>query len=61
VNCKTLRRVDFAAGGTLLNMLVGLVSAGKRVEFNEVNHLVSALFVIMGIHELALVNVKRST
>ena len=60
VNCKSLRRVDFAAGGTLLNMLVSLTSAGKRIEFNHVNHLVAALFIVMGIHELALINVKRA-
>ncbi|TAK91507.1 MAG: hypothetical protein EPO06_04500 [Burkholderiaceae bacterium] len=60
VNCKRLRRVDFAAGGTLLNMLVSLTSAGKRIEFNQVNHLVAALFAVMGIHELALINVKRA-
>lgn len=59
VNCKALRRIDFAAGGTLLNMLVGLTSAGKKIEFNQVNHLVAALFVVMGIHELALINIKR--
>lgn len=60
VNCKTLRRIDFAAGGTLLNMLVGLTSAGKKIEFNQVNHLIAALFVVMGIHELALINIKRA-
>ncbi len=60
IHCRSLRRVDFAAGGTLLNMLVSLTSAGKRVEFNQVNHLVAALFIVMGIHELALINVKRA-
>lgn len=60
VNCRALRRVDFAAGSTLLNLLVGLTSEGKKIEFNEVNHLIAALFVVMGIHELALINIKRT-
>ena len=53
IDCRGLRRIDFAAAGELLNEVVGLCSAGKTVLFVEPSMVVEALLMVMGIHELA--------
>ncbi len=55
IDCSALRRVDFTAGGALLNWAMSMQGASKTVEFKRVSHLVSALFVVMGLHEVALI------
>ncbi|RCS58639.1 STAS domain-containing protein [Parvibium lacunae] len=59
IDCRNLRRVDFTAAGALLNALVGLQASGRKVEFFDLNHLVAALFIVMGIHQFAALNLRK--
>lgn len=52
IDCTRLVRVDFTAAGLLLNWAVGMRGARKDIEFVRVGHLVAALFVVMGLHEV---------
>jgi len=58
VDCSRLRRVDFTAAGALLNWAVGMQGAGSPVRFLKVGHLIAALFVVMGLHEVAQIERK---
>ncbi len=51
LDCSRLTRVDFSAAGQLLSSLAPL--SGKGVEFIHVNHLVTALFNVMGLKDIA--------
>jgi anti-anti-sigma regulatory factor len=51
LDCSRLNRVDFGAAGQLLSSLAPL--SGKGVEFINVNHLVTALFNVMGLKDIA--------
>lgn len=55
IDCSRLVRVDFTAAGLLLNWAVGMRGARKHIEFVRVGHLVGALFAVMGLHEVVLV------
>ncbi len=59
VDCRALRRMDFVAAGDLLNELVTMRAAGKRVVFVEPNYLVHALMLVMGIHDLAEIRRRK--
>ena len=59
IDCRALRRVDFAAAGELLNEIVALVSAGKTVLFVEPSAIIEALFAVMGIDEVADIRRRR--
>lgn len=59
IDCRGLRRLDFAAAGELLNRLVMLRTGGKYVVFRDVNQLVAALMAVMGIHDLAELRLRR--
>jgi len=60
IDCSRLVRVDFTAAGLLLNWAVGMRGARKTIEFVRVGHLVGALFVMMGLHEVVLVEGRKS-
>lgn len=60
VDCSRLRRVDFTAAGALLNWAVSMQVAGSPVRFVEVGHLIAALFVVMGLHEVAQIERKTA-
>ena len=59
IDCAKLVRVDFTAAGVLLNWSVGSRGAGKTIEFVHVGHLVAALFVVMGLHEVVLIERRK--
>lgn len=59
IDCRNLRRIDFAAAGAMLNAIVGLTGAGKNVLFVEPNHLVLALMMLMGIVDLVDIRRRR--
>ena len=59
IDCRALRRVDFVAAGELLNEVVALRTGGKYLVFKDVNHLVAALFAVMGIPDLAEIRLRR--
>ncbi len=60
IDCSKLVRVDFTAAGLLLNWAVGMRGARKHIEFVQVGHLVGALFVVMGLHEVVSVEGRRT-
>ncbi|MES2297074.1 MAG: STAS domain-containing protein [Pseudomonadota bacterium] len=47
-DCLRLSRVDYGAASTLLQRLRPLAEAGKKIEFRDMNHLVAALFSLLG-------------
>lgn len=55
VDCSALARVEFQAAGKLLSGIAPLCALGKTVEFHQVNHLVAALFQVIGLSELVRV------
>ena len=59
VDCRRLRRVDFAAAGQLLNAVASLRGAGRTVEFDQPNHAVAALLTVMGLPEMATITPRR--
>jgi anti-anti-sigma regulatory factor len=60
VECRMLRRMAFSTATALLTLLMKLQAAGVRVEFRNVNPLISALFYLLGITAVAGVQVRRS-
>ena len=59
IDCAKLVRVDFTAAGLLLNWAVGMRGARKHIEFIHVGHLVAALFVVMGMHEIVPIERRK--
>ena len=59
VDCARLSRVDFTAAGLLLNWAVGMRGQRKDIEFVNVGHLVAALFVVMGLHEVVPIERRK--
>lgn len=59
VECNSLERLDFVAGGRLLNLLVQLQQQGKVVHLKRVSHLVAALMRVLGIHEFARISYRK--
>lgn len=60
MDCSRLVRVDFSAAGELLNGLSLLTGSGSKIEFHSVNHLVTALFRVVGIQEVARVVPRKN-
>ncbi|MEO6921699.1 MAG: hypothetical protein ABI171_22040 [Collimonas sp.] len=60
MDCSRLVRVDFSAAGELLNGLSMLASNGNAIEFHSVNHLVTALFKVVGIQEIVRVVPRKN-
>jgi ABC-type transporter Mla MlaB component len=60
VDCARLVRVDFTAAGLLLNWAVGMRGQRKDIEFVNVGHLVAALFVVMGLHEVVPIERRKT-
>jgi len=55
VNCEFLLRIDFAAGGEILNWAVQRQARGTPVQLRQVHRLVAAFFQVLGLHEHATV------
>ncbi|HEU4372101.1 MAG TPA: STAS domain-containing protein [Telluria sp.] len=53
LDCSRLARIDYGAAAALHKRLRLLSAAGKKVELRDVNHLVAALFKLMGFAEVA--------
>ncbi len=53
LDCSQLGRVDFSAASQLLSGLAPLAGDVRIIELSNVNHLVSALFNVMGLAEIA--------
>lgn len=52
LDCSRLNRVDFNAAGQLLSGFAPLSGNGKAIELHHVNHLVTALFNVMGLKDI---------
>ncbi|MDB5798655.1 MAG: hypothetical protein JWP36_2557 [Paucimonas sp.] len=59
LDCSGLRRIDFNAAGQLLSSLAPIAAGGRVIEFIGVNHLVAALFDVIGIKDFARVVVRK--
>ncbi|RJG07763.1 hypothetical protein D3870_01750 [Noviherbaspirillum cavernae] len=55
IDCSRLTRVDFNAAGRLLSGMAPSCHQGKLMEFHQVNHLVAALFNVMGLKDVVRV------
>ena len=60
IDCSQLKRVDFGAAGQLLTGFAPLVAKGVQLEFHNVNHLVAALFTVMGLKDIVQVYVRKA-
>ncbi len=58
VDCSRLRRMDFVAAGSLFNVLATLQGQGKLVSLNRVNAMVAALLRVMGIDQVARLQLR---
>ena len=59
VDMSGLKRIDFVAAGSLLNTAFRLNEAGKQLELQQPNALVTALLDMVGVTELAKVVPRR--
>ena len=60
INCSHLNRVDFNAAGRLLTGLAPFCSVGRTLEFHYVNHLVAALFNIVGLKDIVRIVPRKN-
>ena len=59
VDCARLRRMDFVAAGSLFNVLATLQAQGKLVALKQLNAMVAALLRVMGIDQVAQLQLRR--
>jgi anti-anti-sigma regulatory factor len=60
LDCRRLRRMDFVCAGEMLNEVAALRSAGKFLVFKDLTYLVACLMMVMGIHDLAELNLRTA-
>ena len=58
-DCRQLNRIGFEAAGRLLTALTAWTGESKTVEFRNLSHPIAALFVVLGIQHLAVVERRR--
>ena len=58
IDCRRLRRMDFVCAGEMLNEVAAMRSAGKFLVFKDLTYLVACLMMVMGIHDLAELNLR---
>ena len=59
VDCGRLRRMDFVSAGTLFNIVSQLHTQGRLVVFKNVNSMVAALMQVMGLHQVARIELRN--
>jgi ABC-type transporter Mla MlaB component len=59
IDCTYLKRIEFSTATALLTLLTKLRQGGASVEFRNVNHLIAALFSLLGIDTVADVQLRR--
>ena len=57
-DCR-LRRMDFVSAGTLFNIVSQLHTQGRLVVFKNVNSMVAALMQVMGLHQVARIELRN--
>jgi anti-anti-sigma regulatory factor len=60
VDVSALRRMDFVAATQLMNLVQELKLTGKTVRFRQASHLVSALWEIIGLDRIAIVETRKT-
>lgn len=60
IDCSRLIRVDFNAAGQLMNGLLPIIQQGLKIQFHEVNHLVAALFKVMGLQDVISISTRKN-
>jgi ABC-type transporter Mla MlaB component len=60
IDCSQLTRVDFTAAGRLLTGLAPFCGKGRILEFHNVNHLVSELFKVIGLQDIACIVPRKN-
>jgi anti-anti-sigma regulatory factor len=58
IDCRRLRRMNFACAGEMLNETSALRSAGKSVIFRDLSFLVACMMMVMGIQDIAELNLR---
>jgi anti-anti-sigma regulatory factor len=58
IDCRRLRRIDFACAGEMLNEAATLRTAGKTVAFKDLSCLVACMMMVMGMQDLAELNLR---
>ena len=59
IDCTHLTRVDVNAAGQLFAGLMPVAGDGRHIEFINVNHLVAALFNVMGLKQIVRISTRR--
>jgi len=59
ISCAQLLRVDFSAGGSLLNWLANAQAAGHQISLVDVPQLLMTFFILIGINEHARIVVRN--
>ena len=59
IDCTALARVDVNAAGQLMAGLMPIAGDGRRVEFIQVNHLVAALFNVIGMRDIVRITTRK--
>jgi anti-anti-sigma regulatory factor len=59
IDCGKLHRIDFVAAGQLLNAVATLRGKGVSIELFDLNHLVAALLVVMGLSDLSTLTLRK--
>jgi anti-anti-sigma regulatory factor len=53
IDCSRLARVDYSAASAMLAACAAIAAAEKTIEFRDMNHLVAALFKLLGYAEVS--------
>lgn len=59
ISLRQLRRIDFSSAGALLNWAMMQHDQAKTLQFTGVHRLIAGLFSILGLHEHALIQLRR--
>ena len=59
IDCSALKRMDFVSAGLFLNTLTNLQIGGCSVTIHDPNHLLYALFGVLGINQVAHVEQRK--
>ncbi len=59
INCSQLKRMDFVSAGLFLNTLTNLQITGCKVTVQNPNHLLFALFGVLGINQIAHIEPRK--
>ncbi len=60
IDCRLLVRMDFVSAAQLLNLLGNLQAAGTKVILQNVSHLVAALWEVLGVDRVAILETRKN-